>query len=67
MQNTQQQNLSKNTSKWNYTAIIFSQHIKISNLATPLVPTVQEYQIHSRKHKGQAQFIYFNAFINLIR
>ena len=38
---------------------------KISNWATPLVPSVQVYQIHSRKHNGQAQINYLHAFINL--
>ena len=67
MQNTQQQNMSKNTSKMNYRAIIFSLHISIQNWTSPNILTVQEYQIHSRKHNGQAQFIYLNAFFNLIR
>ena len=67
MQHTQQQNLSKNNSKLNYSAIIFSLHISIQNWTPPTILTMQEYQIHSRKHNGQAQFIYLNAFINLIR
>ena len=67
MQNTQQQNLSKNTSKLNYRAIIFSLHISIQNWTSPTIPTVQEYQIHPRKHNGEVESIYLNAFINLIR
>ena len=67
MQNTQQQNLSKNTSKLNYRAIIFSLHISIQNWTSPIVPIVRRHQIHSTKHNGQAQFTYLNAFINLIR
>ena len=66
MQNAQQHNMSKNNSKLNYRAIIFSLHISIQNWTSPNIPTVQEYQIHSRKHNSQAQFIYLNAFINLI-
>ena len=66
-QNTQQQNLSENTFKLNYRAIIFLLHISIQNWTSPNIPTVQEYQIQSRKPNGQAQFIYLNAFINLIR
>ena len=67
MQHTQQQNLSENTSKSNYRATTFLLHISIPNLTSPTIPTVQEHQIHSRKHNGQAQTIYLNAIINLIR
>ena len=67
IQNTQQQNLSENTFKLNYRAIIFLLHISIQNWASPNIPTVQEYQLYPRKHNGQAQSIYLNAFINLIR
>jgi len=67
MQHTQQQNLSENTSKSNYRATIFLLHISILNFTSPSIPTVQEYQIHSRKHNGKAQTIHLNAFINLIR
>ena len=67
MQHTQQQNLSENTSKLNYRATIFLLHISIQNLTSPTILTVQEHQIHSRKHNGQAQSIHLNAFINLIR
>ena len=63
----QQQNLSENTSKPNYKATIFLLHISIQNLTSPSIPTVQAYQMHSRKHNGQAQTIHLNAFINLIR
>ena len=66
-QHTQQQNLSESTPKSNYRAIIFLLHIRIQNWTSPNIPTVQEYQIHSRKQNGQPQFIYLNAFINLIR
>ena len=66
-QHTQQQNLSESTPKSNYRAIIFLLHISIQNWTSPTIPTVQEYQIHSRKHNGQAQTIHLNAFINLIR
>ena len=65
-ENTQQQNLSKSTSKMNYRAIIFSLHVSIQNWTSPTISIVQEYQIHSRKHNGQAQSIHLNAFINLI-
>ena len=66
MQHTHQQNLSESTSKSNYRATIFLLHINIQNWTSPTIPTVQEYQLHSRKHNGQAQSIYLNAFINLI-
>ena len=67
MQHTQQQNLSKNNSKLHYSAITFSLHISIQNFTSPSIPTVQEHQLHSRKHNGKAQTIHLNAFINLIR
>ena len=67
MQHTRQQNLSKNTSKSNYRATIFLLHVSIQNWTSPSIPTVQEYQIHSRKYNGKAQSIHLNAFINLIR
>ena len=67
MQNTQQQNLSENTFKLNYRAIIFLLHIIIQNWTSPNIPIVQEYQIHPRKHNGQAQSVYLNVIINLIR
>ena len=67
MQHAEQQNLSENTSKSNYRATIFLLHISIQNLTSPSIPTVQEHQIHSGKYKGQAQTIYLNTCINLIR
>ena len=65
IQHTQEQNLSGNTSKSNYKATIFLLHVSIPNLTSTSIPTVQEHQIHSRKHNGQAQTIYLKAFINL--
>ena len=67
MQYAQQQNLSKNTPKSNYRATIFLLHISIPNWTSPSIPTVEEYQIHSRKHNGKVQTIHLSAFINLIR
>ena len=67
MQHTKPQNLSENPSNSNYRATIFVLHISIQNLTPPSIPTVQEHQIHSRKHNGKAQTIHLNAFINLIR
>ena len=67
MQHTKPQNLSKNTSKSNYRATIFLLHVSIQNLTSPTIPTIQEYQIHSRKHNGKAQTIHLNAFTKLIR
>ena len=67
MQHTQQQNLSGSTPKSNYRATIFLPHISIKNWTSTSIPTVQEYQIHSRKYNGKAQSIHLNAFINLIR
>jgi len=67
MQHTQQQNLSKNTSKSNYRATIFLLHISIQNLTSPSIPTVQEHQLHPKKHNGQDPSLHLNAFINLIR
>ena len=67
MQHIQQQNLSENTSKSNYRATLFLLHIRIPNLTSPTILTVQEHQIHSRKQNGQDQSIHLNTFINLIR
>ena len=67
MQHTKPQNLSENPSHPNYKATIFLLHISIPNLTSPSIPTVQEHQIHPRKHNGQAQTINLNAFINVIR
>ena len=66
-QHTKPQNLSENTFKSNYRATIFLLHVSIPNLTSTSIPTVQEHQIHSRKHSGKAQTIHLNAFINLIR
>ena len=30
-----------------------------------MIPTVHRHHIHARKHDGQAQVNYLNAFINL--
>ena len=67
MPHTKPQNLSENPSNSNYKAKIFLLQVTIQNLTSPSIPTVQEYQIHSRKHNGKAQTIHLNAFINLIR
>ena len=34
-------------------------------LQQPMVPTVHRHHIHFRKHNGQPQINYLNAFINL--
>ena len=65
MQHTKSQNLSKNLLHPNYKATIFLLHVSIQILTTPSLPTVQEYQIYSRKLNGKAQTIYLNAFIIL--
>ena len=67
MPHTKPQNLFENPSNSNYKATIFLLQVSIQNLTSPSIPTVQEHQIHSGKHNGQAQTIYLNAFINLIR
>ena len=67
MQHTKSQNLSENSSHPNYKVTIFLLHIAIPKLTSPITPTVQGHQIHSRKHNGHAQTIYLNAFINLLR
>ena len=67
MQPIKLQNLSENPSHPNYKAMIFLLHINIPNLTSPIIPTVQGHQLHSRKHNGHAQTIYLNAFINLLR
>ena len=67
MQHSKPQNLSKNSSLPNYKATIFLLHVSIQILTTPSLPTVQEYQLYSRKHNGKAQTIYLNAFIILFR
>ena len=58
MQHTKSQNLSKNPFHQNYKATISLLHVSIQILTTPSLPTVQEYQIYSRKHNGKAQTIY---------
>ena len=67
MQHTKPQNLSENPSHPNYKATIFLLHINIPNLTSPIIPTVQGHQIHSRKYNGHAKTIYLNAFIKLLR
>ena len=67
MQHTKSQNLSENSSHPNYKTTIFLLHKAIPNLTSPIIPTVQGHQIHSRKHNGHAQTIYLNTFINLQR
>ena len=67
MQHTRPQNLSENPSNSNYKATIFLLHISIQNLTSPSIPTVQEHQLHPRKHNGPGQSLHLNAFINLIR
>ena len=66
-QHSKPQNRFENSSLPNYKATIFLLHINIPNLPSPIIPTVQGHQIHSRKHNGHAQTIYLNAFINLLR
>ena len=67
MQHTKLQNLSESPPNLNYKATILLLHVSIQILTTQSLPTVQAYQIHSRKHNGKAQTIYLNAFIILFR
>jgi len=67
MQHTKLPNLSENPPNLNYKATILLLHVSIQILTTQSLPTVQAYQIHSRKHNGKAQTIYLNAFIILFR
>ena len=67
MQHTKPQNMSENPFHPNFKATIFLLHINIPSLTSPIIPTVQGHQIHSRKHNGHAQTINLNAFINLLR
>ena len=67
MQHTKLPNLSENPFNSNYKATILLLHVSIQILTTQSLPTVQAYQIHSRKHNGKAQTIYLNAFIILFR
>ena len=64
MQFTSQPKLSKRSLKLNYRAINISLHTSNQIWAQPMV---LRYHIHSRKHDGQAQVNYLNAFINLFR
>ena len=65
MQLIKLQNLSENLLSLNYKATILLLHISIQIFTTQSLPTVQAYQIHSRKHNGEAQNIYLKAFIIL--
>ena len=65
MQLIKLQNLSENLLNSNYKATILLLHISIQIFTTQSLPTVQAYQIHSRKHNGEAKNIYLNAFIIL--
>ena len=64
-QSTSQPKLSKQSLKLTYRAINISLHTSNQIWAQPMVPTVHRHHIHSRKHDGQAQVNYLNAFINL--
>ena len=65
MQFTKQPKLSKQSLKLNYRAINISLHTSNQIWAQPMVPIVHIHHAHSRKHDGQAQINYLNAFINL--
>ena len=67
MQHTKPQNLSENPSHPNYKATILLLHVSIQILTTQSLPTVQAYQIYSRKHNSKSQTIYLNVFIILFR
>ena len=67
MQHTKLQNLSENPPNLNYKATILLVHVSIQNFTIQSLPTVQAYQIHSRKLNGKAQTIYLNTFIILFR
>ena len=67
MQHTKLQKLSENPPNSNYKATIVLLHVSFQIFTTQSLPTVQAYQIHSRKHKGKAQTIYLKAFIILFR
>ena len=64
MKFTSQPKLSKQSLKLNYRAINISLHISNQIWAQPMAPTVHRHYIHTRKHVGQAQVNYLNAFIN---
>ena len=65
MQFTSQSKLSKWSLKLNYRAINISLHTSNRIWVQPMIPTVHRHHIHFRKHDGQAQVNYLNAFINL--
>ena len=67
MQLIKLRNLSENLLNSNYKATILLLHISIQIFTTQSLPTVQVYQIHSRKHNGEAQNIYLKAFIILFK
>ena len=67
MQFTSQPKLSKQPLKSNYKAINILLHTSNQIWAQLMVPTVHRHHTHSRKHDGQAQANYLNAFINLFR
>ena len=66
MQFTSQPRLSKQSLKLNDRAINIPLHISNQIWVQPIVPTVHRHHINSRKHDGQAQINYLNAFINLL-
>ena len=63
MQFTSQPKLSKQSLKLNYRAIDILLHTRNQIWVQPIVTTVHRHHIHSRKHDGQAQVNYLNAFI----
>ena len=65
MQFISQPKLSKQSLKLNYRAINISLQTSNQIWVQPMVPIVHRHHIHTRKHDGQAQVIYLNAFINL--
>jgi len=65
MQFTSQPKLSKQSLKLNYRAINISLHTSSQIWAQSMVPKVHRHHIHFRKHDGEAQINYLNAFINL--
>ena len=67
MQHTKLPNLSENPLNSNYKATILLLQRSIQIFTTQSLPTVQAYQIHSRKPNGEAQTIPLYAFIILFR
>ena len=65
MQFTSKLKLSKQSLKLNYRAINISLHTSNQIWAQPMIPTVHRDHTHSKKHDGQAQINYLNAFITL--